>query len=243
MHIFYRQLASWWPQISPVEHYQQEAQFYIELLRARRPHALSLLELGSGGGHNAFFLKQHFPQVTLTDLSAEMLSISQALNPECHHLQGDMRSLDLGRQFDLVFAHDALDYLISEAELLSTFQVAYRHLKPGGLYLLVPDHVRERYQGSTEAGGSGSIRYLQWCREVAPQDTVGIAHYAFLLQQADGTTQCLSEDHPFGLFPQGVWVDCLESCGFQVELIEEPPQEDHLSRLMFAASKPLLPDS
>ena len=35
--------------------------------------------------------------MTLVDLSEEMLAVSRELNPECEHLQGDMRTLRLGR--------------------------------------------------------------------------------------------------------------------------------------------------
>ena len=37
-----------------------------------------------------------------------MLAINQATNPECEHIVGDMRTLDLGRQFDVVLIHDAI---------------------------------------------------------------------------------------------------------------------------------------
>jgi hypothetical protein len=50
----------------------------------------------------------------LTDLSEPMLECSRRLNPECAHAAGDMRTLDLGRTFDLVLAHDAIDYMLSE---------------------------------------------------------------------------------------------------------------------------------
>jgi len=35
--------------------------------------------------------------MTLTDLSPQMLTMSRELNPECAHVQGDIRTLRLGR--------------------------------------------------------------------------------------------------------------------------------------------------
>src|SRR3972149_1508073 len=61
------------------------------------PH--TVLELGSGGGNNASHMKAHF-KLTLVDRSPAMLAVSRALNPECEHLEGDMRTLRLGRGFD-----------------------------------------------------------------------------------------------------------------------------------------------
>lgn len=65
-----------------------------------------ILELGCGGSNNAYHLKGSY-QMTLTDLSESMLAVSRQLNPECTHLQGDMRVLRLGMTFDAVFVHDA----------------------------------------------------------------------------------------------------------------------------------------
>src|SRR5262249_62312748 len=76
----------------------------------------SVLELGSGGGNNASHLKAHF-RMTLVDLSPGMLELSKKLIPECDHIQGDMKSLRLGRTFDAVFIPYALLYSRNECSL------------------------------------------------------------------------------------------------------------------------------
>jgi trans-aconitate methyltransferase len=108
----YTELGNWWPLLSPPEDYFDEAEFFHRVLaEASLPPAPTLLELGCGGGNNAVHLKAHFAGVTLTDLSPQMLAVSRALNPDCEHLIGDMRTLWLGRAFDVVFVHDAIDYM------------------------------------------------------------------------------------------------------------------------------------
>jgi len=47
--------------------------------------------VGSGGGNNASFMKRDYAEVVLVDLSPGMLDASCALNPDCRHVQGDMR--------------------------------------------------------------------------------------------------------------------------------------------------------
>jgi hypothetical protein len=37
-----------------------------------------------------------------------MLALSMTVNPECEHIEGDMRTLRLGHTFDAVFLHDAV---------------------------------------------------------------------------------------------------------------------------------------
>ena len=95
----YTELAGWWQLVSPTEDYADEAAFFGTLLRAE--NARTLLELGSGGGNVAWFLKKDFT-LTLTDISGGMLMESKKQNPEVEHIEGNMRVLRLGRTFDAV---------------------------------------------------------------------------------------------------------------------------------------------
>jgi trans-aconitate methyltransferase len=115
-HRLYADLASWWPLISAPEEYTEEAATAATILNSAAIDVHEVLELGSGGGHNAVHLKKRF-RLTLVDLSADMLAMSQRLNPECEHHQGDMRTLRLGRTFDAVFVHDAVAYMTTEKDL------------------------------------------------------------------------------------------------------------------------------
>ena len=113
----YRDLADWYPLLTPVDDYAEEAALYRRLFEAhcRRPPR-TLLDLGSGGGHNAAYLKETLA-CTLVDLEPAMLALSRRLNPECEHIQGDMRSVRLGRVFDCVLVHDAVSYMTSRTDL------------------------------------------------------------------------------------------------------------------------------
>src|SRR5436853_7758390 len=83
----YTQLAAWWPLLSRPDDYLDEATFFHQLMAALGlPLTPTLLELGCGGGNNALHLKAHFAQVTLTDLSPQMLAVSRPLKPDCEHL-------------------------------------------------------------------------------------------------------------------------------------------------------------
>jgi SAM-dependent methyltransferase len=242
MNIFYDELASWWPLISPVEDYEAEAEQLLRVIEAHAPASRTVLELGSGGGHVAFHLKRRLA-LTLSDLSAAMLAASARLNPECEHVVGDMRTLDLGRSFDVVLAHDAIDYMTTEAHLEAAIATAHRHLAHGGLAIIVPDHVKERYAPGTECGGADgpdgrAVRYLEWSYPVAAGATMGTTLYSFHVREGDGTVQSFREEHVFGLFPETTWVRILEHCGFIVEIIEEQTDEDRTPRLIFLGRKP-----
>ena len=151
----YNELSSWWTLMSPPDEYIEEAAFYAAALaKASSSPLRTVLELGSGGGHNASHMKCHFTEMVLVDLSPGMLAMSRVLNPELEHHQGDMRSVRLGRQFDAVFVHDAICYMTSESDLRQTFATAFAHCKPGGTALFAPDYVRENFEAGTDQAGS-----------------------------------------------------------------------------------------
>src|SRR5450759_4186756 len=106
----YQDLAEWWPLISPPQEYAQEAAYLAAVLGSAPIPVREVLDLGSGGGHVAVHLKERLA-LTLVDLSEQMLAVSRRLNPECAHHQGDMRTARLGRTFDAVLVHDAVDYI------------------------------------------------------------------------------------------------------------------------------------
>jgi len=173
--MLYRELADWWPVLSLPEDYAEEAEFYRKAIvssSASSPHIL--LELGSGGGNNASHLKKHF-QMTLVDISPGMLEVSRGLNPECEHIQGDMRTVRLWRMFDAVFIHDAIGYMTSEADLRSALKTAFEHCKPGGIALFTPDHTKENFKSGIKHGGhdlgNRSMRYLEWIWDPDSRDT------------------------------------------------------------------------
>ena len=227
----YSELAAWWPLVSPVEDYADEASFFWRVLSdAGLPASPSLLELGCGGGSNAYFLKNHFAQVMLSDISPGMLAISRALNPECEHVGGDMRTLRLARTFDVVFIHDAIEYMTTHDDLRLAMETAYIHCKPGGVALFVPDHVRETFEPSTDhAGGDGdhrALRYMDWSYDPDPSDTTYITEYVYLLHEDDGPTQVEYDRHLLGLFPRAQWLGLLQGVGFQTEIIRDQYQRD-----------------
>jgi SAM-dependent methyltransferase len=177
-----------------------------------------VLELGSGGGNNARHLKAQF-QMTLIEPSAGMLAVSRALNPECEHAMGDMRTARLDRTFDAVFVLDAVCYMTTEAELRQAIATAFVHCRPGGAALFAPDYVRENFRSSTEHGGHDGpdrgLRYLEWTWDPDPDDTTYLADYALLLRMPDGDVRVEHDRHVEGLFSRHDWLRWLSDAGFE----------------------------
>ncbi len=263
----YSSLADWWPLLSPPEDYAEEAEHYWRILtnHSRRP-VRTLLELGCGGGNNAFYLKRlmtdaargasatnhaqlaarmsspqpraAFPQgpalqpgtavpqvgLTLTDVSSQMLTVSQRLNPECEHAVGDMRRLRLldesgaQRVFDAVFIHDAIMYVTGEEDLRRTMETAYVQLAPGGVALFVPDCTRETWVSASSHGGRDGegrgLRYLSWSFDPDPADSQYTLEMVYVLREADRRVHVEHERHEHGLFAEAAWMGLLRETGF-----------------------------
>ena len=233
---FYADLADWWPLLSAPDDYAVEAAHYWELMSARS-RVGTILELGCGGGNNASFLKKH-AAMTLTDMSSQMLDVSRRLNPECEHVEGDMRSLRLERTFDAVFVHDSIMYLSTRADVVAAMRTAAAHLEPGGLALFAPDCTRETFRAGTSCGGHGdgerALRYLEWThRPTREQYAVDMT---FVLCEA-GSIRIEHERWVYGLFSRAAWLEMMAQAGFEGEVV--PAREDMEVGEVFVGKKQL----
>jgi len=224
----YSDLVPWYRLVDPPEDHRDEvAAYQAAFERAIAPAPQTLLELGSGAGHNASHLKRRF-RCTLADLSEDMLGLSRALNPECEHLQGDMRTLRLGRAFDAVLIHDAVTYMTCEADLVAAIATAFAHLRPGGAALFAPDCLREDFREKSGLiqgdDGTRSLRCLEWHWDPDPADNTYVVEFAFLLRDG-GSIRAVHDRHVQGLFSRAAWVRLLEAAGFRAGELPRPPDD------------------
>jgi hypothetical protein len=240
--LMYTDLAGWFHLLSAPEEYRDEAAAYRTALLGAAPAGRpTLLELGAGAGCNASHLKRDF-QCTLTDLSPPMLAASRALNPECEHIAGDMRTLRLGREFDAVFVHDAVMYMTTEHDLRQAVETAFVHCRPGGAALFAPDYFRETFEPEASHGGhdggSRAIRYLEWTSDPDPADTTAISDFVYVLREDGRELRVEHDRHVWGLFPRATWLQLLEEAGFQVTSATRPNDEDGNVDEIFLARRP-----
>jgi SAM-dependent methyltransferase len=239
----YSDLASWFHLLTHPSDYTDEADFVTRVVdEVAEGEATTLLELGSGGGNNASHLKRRFT-CTLSDVSPAMLALSRTLNPECEHLEGDMRTLRLGRTFDVVFIHDAVSYLTTEDDLRAAIETAAAHTRPGGVVVLTPDATREIFRPGVDTGGHDgedgrSLRYLEWTH--APEASAATAYvvdYAILVREPGEPARVVHDRHTLGLFTEATWKRLLAGAGLElVDTRVENPFE--LEQAAFVARQP-----
>jgi hypothetical protein len=172
-----------------------------------------------------------------------MLAVSRRLNPGCEHIEADMRTVRLGRDFDAVFVHDAVDYMVTEADLRLVIDTAFAHCRPGGIAVFVPDHITENFEAGTGYGGidgqdGRGARYLDWAYDPDPGDTWTLTQYAFLLRDPGGEVHVVHETHRLGLFDRGTWLRLLTEAGFEAGSVTEETTEDRQPRELFTGHRP-----
>ncbi|MGF1616030.1 MAG: class I SAM-dependent methyltransferase [Gammaproteobacteria bacterium] len=111
--IAYNELAWTEDLLADPADYEDDVAGYVDLIKRNSSHApCTLLHLGCGaGGHETFF-KQYFA-VTGVDISRGMLDKARLRHPDVEYIEGDMRTVRLGRVFDVVVIPDSIDYMSS----------------------------------------------------------------------------------------------------------------------------------
>ena len=244
----YTDLAHLWPVISPPEEYLVEAQEWLDVIRDRLDVAPSpgqslptLLELGCGGGHLLSHLTAYFITEAV-DISPQMLEISRRLNPQTLHHVGDMRAFRLGREFDVVVIHDAVNYMITEDDLRAAIETAAAHLNPGGLVLLAPDCVQETFSGPrvvewTREAEDRSVTFIEYVGKPRDGSTSVESVFIFVIDEG-GELKVEVDRHMGGLFPAETWLNLLEAEGLDAEYIQTNAYEGGFGGNLFVGQKP-----
>lgn len=220
----YQDLAWVWPIISPPQEYIKETKNFVAIIKKHiefKPQ--TLLHLGCGGGHNDFTFKKYF-KVTGIDVSPAMLGLARKLNPENSYRRGDMRNVRLKQKFDVVVSPDSIAYMSSERDLKRAFETAYYHLKPGGVFLVLIESDKERFEQnktflSSYKKGDTEITYIENYYDPDPADTTFEANFVYLIRRR-GKLAIETDRHLIGIFTVKVWLKLLQHVGFKVKVMK-----------------------
>lgn len=227
-HVFDKVYAGTYDALYQDKDYEAECDF-LEQVFARYALApiRTILDLGCGTGGHALPLAERGYTVTGVDRSETMLAEARRKaksqrTESCDFVQGDIRTLDLGRTFDAVIAMFAVvSYQTTNEDLLATLRTARRHLNPGGLFVfdawfgptVLSEQPRDRYK-IVEANGKRIIRFASPVMDVIAH-TVQVRYKVLQLSKGRVVDE-VDETHLVRfLFPQEV-AHYLEDAGLQM---------------------------
>jgi SAM-dependent methyltransferase len=245
------------------EDYQEDIAAYAGF--AARAGRTGILEMACGSGRVLLPLAASGYTVTGVDLSPAMLAIARQkvkaaqLEKRVTLIQGDMRTVDLGRQFDLVIIGlNSLMHLETQQAQLDAFRNAARHLSPQGrlvVDLFNPD------VALPESPQEGQL-FLH-CLKVLPETEGGAHLLHFQSPRVDRATQLVTMTNYYDELPPDGHVRrhmapftlryvtagelrlLLERAGLEVEALygtyELDPLREDSPRLLAVAAPPTPP--
>lgn len=93
-----------------------------------------VLECGCGGGQHTAFVAAHARSITAVDLNTVAIARERNRNSDnVTFVEADLATMDLGRQFDVVFCIGVIHHTDDPDR---TFETLFRHLKPGGMMIV-----------------------------------------------------------------------------------------------------------
>ncbi len=237
--ISYNELAWVDPIIAPPEEHAAETEKLYRLIRDNSRFAPgTLLHLGSGAGLNDYTFKKYL-QVTGVDISDGMLEVAGRINPEAEYLKGDMRTVNLNKQFDAVACTEAIGYMLTLEDTRQAVSTAYNHLKQGGVFLftaLLKEEFRENNFAYTGSKDDIEITVFENNYRPDPESSTYEAAMIYLIRRL-GKLEIHTDLHQGSLFSKETWTRLLKE--FNFEIVETKMTDNYSPYLLGEGSYPI----
>jgi ubiquinone/menaquinone biosynthesis C-methylase UbiE len=144
--LLHNQLAKYYDRIYSYKDYLDEAvRLQNLIIKYLESGGNSLLDVACGTGLHLKHLKDDF-SCTGVDVSKSMLKIARKNAKGVTFKEADMKTLRLGKQFDVIICLlSSIGYVKTAASLEKTIRNFSKHLKKGGLALIEPSHAKSFY--------------------------------------------------------------------------------------------------
>jgi ubiquinone/menaquinone biosynthesis C-methylase UbiE len=232
----YKKTARFYDLIYSAKPYARESEKVDLLIQtSKQTPGNSLLDVACGTGAHLVYLQENYA-ATGVDLSAEMLAIARQRCPELPFMQGDMRTFDLGRQFDAVTClFSAIAYMPIKADLNRAIANMARHLKPGGVMLIEPFLTPDVAVDGHRSADFLESATLSICRMTISKVNGNEIHFPMyhMVQDADQVVTFV-EDHRLYLYTVEEMCGAFESA----ELSVQHDFDGLMGRGLYIATKP-----
>lgn len=201
----------------PLRDVQAEAARVMAEVRAAKPDASSLLDVGCGTGR---YLPYVDPSMTIhgLDLNPDFLAVARERCPSAVFHEADMEEFDLGRRFDAVTClFSSIGYVVTPERLARTVEGFSRHLAPGGVMIIEPWFGPEAFWDghvSTHLVDRPDVK-VAWMHRQSRDANVSRLDIHYLVAGAAGVEH-FSESHELGLFTSDEYTRTMTDVGLRV---------------------------
>lgn len=219
--------------------YRAESDYVHTLINEYFPNASTILELGSGSGAHAEYLCAKGFEVTGLERSAEMVVEAKQKNIQGFvPLEADITDFAIEQTFDVaVSLFHVISYLTENDDLLKTFELTHRHLRPEGIFIFdvwyTPAVLTLRPETRIKRLSDETVHITRIAESVmhSSRNVVDVNYEVKILDKTTNHTETIIETHPMRHFsiPE---IDLLaRHTGFEILRVEEfqtayPPTTD-----------------
>jgi cyclopropane fatty-acyl-phospholipid synthase-like methyltransferase len=188
------------------KNYVAEVNYIDALLKEHGLSGNKLLEFGSGTGKHGRLLAERGYDITGIELSESM--VQKAKQSEgFKSQQGDIRKVNLGRNFDAVIAlFHVVSYQTLIEDVVSVFQRATEHLESGGIFVFDVWYSPAVYNLKPETRVKHIANDMVEVTRIAEptiftnENRVDVNYTVFVKSKVENNFQSFSETHPMRHF-------------------------------------------
>jgi SAM-dependent methyltransferase len=214
-----------------IKDFAGEAEQLQAIVARASPGARTLLDVACGTGAHLELLRHRY-SVEGVDASESMLEVARRRVPDVPLHRADMRTLDLGRTFDVVMClFSSIGYVTDPEGLRTTVGRLASHVAPGGVLILDgwvrPDAWRDdRHVGADVAeDGETSVARVSFSRRTGDITELEMHH----LVHSGGNVDYFVENHSLRLVPTSEYVAAVEGAGLKASVLPDyMPKRDRI---------------
>lgn len=204
--------------------YAAEAKWLDEVIVSRlgQGEGRSILDVACGTGAHISYLKAKY-RMEGVDKERALIRIAQDRNPDVPIEYGDMAGFELPRRFDVVMClFSSIGYAVSVPKLQRTLANFAKHLAPGGLVIvepwIMPEKFQDKYFGlDTVDRDDLKIARASFSRNLGERSST---EFHYLIATSKGIER-MEETHELGLFSDAQYREAFRLARLSVERLDE----------------------
>jgi len=210
----YSVIAPIYPKLMNHVNYKLWADYYKDILKVKLTKNSNILELASGNCELSRYIRKYFPSIILTDISIEMLKISEKNNLK--KVCCDMTALPFQCKFDAVIsAFDSVNYLLTKKSLEKLFKGVYALLGDNGIFTFDVSLEKNSLKSERFLNRKGNYNNIKYIQRSKFDSEKRIHFNKFELTFPDGRVE--KEIHRQRIYPVEIYFELLSNCGFIIQ--------------------------
>ncbi len=180
------------------------------------------LDVACGTGAYISYLKDKY-QTKGFDISEEMLKVAREKCPEIEFIQGDMTSMKLDQNFDIITClFGSISYLTTLDDLAEAIKTFSNHLSPGGITIIEPLFTVETYRDRSMNILCLDLPEIKIARtNVTMRDgDIAYLNFHFLISTRENGIEHFVDPSPMGIFSRNSYLSLMKDCDLSASFIE-----------------------